>query len=139
MPYLVNGQLVTNDRIRAEELRIGRHPQWRNIADEAVRAKRIRADAEFSAIDVMLVGQIAASDPRPVDLALVEHQLRMQRGNCRSADDYRRVREWIEMNLRLQRTANEMSARAPKPTQAAIEAFYHAHRENFRGCAAFQA
>jgi hypothetical protein len=141
MPYLVNGQLVTDDRIRAEEVRISHRPQWRDIADETVRARRVRAEAEFLAIDVMLVEQIAASDPRPVDPVQIEHQLRMQKamGNCRSAYDDRQVREWIEWNLRLQRTASEMTARAAKPTPAAIEAFYQAHRENFRGCAVFEA
>jgi hypothetical protein len=93
------------------------------------------------AIDVMLVEQIAASDPRPVDPAAMEHQLRLQKsmGGCRSAYDDRRVREWIEWNLRLQRTASEMTAAAARPTLAAIEAFYQANRENFRGCAVFEA
>jgi hypothetical protein len=31
MPYLMNGQLVTDDRIRAEEARISRHPKWQDI------------------------------------------------------------------------------------------------------------
>ena len=141
MPYLVNGQLVTEDRIRAEEVRISSHPQWRDIADGTARAQRIRAEAEFSAIDVLLVEQIANSDPRPVDPVLMEQQMRIQRaiGNCRTAYDDRRVRECIERNLRLQRTASEMTARAAKPTPAAVNAFYQAHRQNFRGCAEFEA
>jgi hypothetical protein len=32
MPYLVKEQLVTDDRIRAEEARISRHPKWQDIA-----------------------------------------------------------------------------------------------------------
>lgn len=141
MPYVVNGQLVTNDRIRAEEVRIARHPQWQEIADKRDRDKRIRAEAEFSAIDVMLVEQVAARDPRPVDPALLEYQFRMQEalGTFRSACDVRQLRKWIEWNLRLQRTASEMSAGATKPTSAAIETFYQVHRENFYGCAAFEA
>ena len=108
MPYLVNGQLVTDARIRAEEARTARHPKWRDIADETTRAKRTRAEAEFSAIDALLVEQIAASDPRPVDPALIEHHLRMQRatGNGCDGHDDRRVRAWVERNLRLQRTAS---------------------------------
>lgn len=134
MPYLVNGQLVTDDRIRAEEMRISRQPQWREIADEPARAKRIRAEAEFAAIDVLIVEQIAATDPRPIDPALVENQVRTQKalGNCRSGFDDRRLREMTAWNLRLQRTAAEMTARAAKPTPAAVEDFYRANRENFR-------
>jgi hypothetical protein len=141
MPYLVNGQLVTDDRIRAEEARTARHPKWRDIPDEATRAKRIRAEAEFSAIDALLVEQIASSDPRPVDPVQIEHHLRTQKamGNGRNTHDDRQVRAQVERSLRLQRTVGEMSSRSPKPTPAAVEAFYHAHRDNFRGCAAFQA
>jgi hypothetical protein len=33
MPYLVNGQPVTEELIREELGRIGRDPQWQNLAD----------------------------------------------------------------------------------------------------------
>ena len=141
MPYLVNGELVTDARIRAEERRIRQQLKWRDIPDEDARAKRIRAEAEFAAIDTMLLAQTAAGDPRPVDPALVEQQLRALRivANGRNVPGDGSVRARIEQHLRLQRTAGELSARAAKPTAAAIEAFYQAHRDNFRGCATFQA
>jgi hypothetical protein len=91
MPYSVNGQLVSEDCVRAEEERLRHDPQWQGIADEAERARRVRAAAEFSAVDVMLVEQIAASDPRPIDSALLERELQKQRaiGNCRTASGAR--------------------------------------------------
>lgn len=73
MPYFVNGELITDARIRAEEARIRQHLKWRDIPDEGARAKSIRAEAEFAAIDALLVEQIASSYPRPVDPELVEH------------------------------------------------------------------
>jgi hypothetical protein len=33
MPYFVNGELVTDDRIRAEETRIRQQMKWRDIPD----------------------------------------------------------------------------------------------------------
>ncbi len=141
MPYFVNGELITDARIRAEEVRISQHLKWREIPDEGARAKSIRAEAEFAAIDALLLEQVAARDPRPVDPALVEQQLRALRvvANGRNIPGDGAVRARIGQHLRLQRTAAEMSARAAKPTPATIEAFYQAHRDNFRGCAAFQA
>ncbi len=116
-------------------------PKWRDIRDEGARAKSIRAEAEFAAIDALLLEQTAARDPRPVDPAQVEQQLRALRvvANGRNIPGDGVVRARIGQHLRLQRTAAEMSAGAAKPAPAAIEAFYQAHRDNFRGCAAFQA
>ena len=66
MPYFVNGESITDARIRVEEARIRQHLKWRDIRDEGGRAKSIRAEAEFAAIDALLLEQTAARDPRPV-------------------------------------------------------------------------
>jgi PPIC-type PPIASE domain len=141
MPYLVNGQLLTPDRVRAEEARVGRDLSWQSISDLLERARRIHAAAEFAAIDVLLVEQAAASDPRPVDPALLENEMRKQRamGNCRTRQHERSVYEWIEWSLRLQRTAHEMTAGARAPALADMQRFYDENRENFYGCAMFRA
>ncbi len=55
--------------IRAEEARIRQHLKWRDIPDEGARAKSIRAEAEFAAIDALPLERTAARDPRPVDPA----------------------------------------------------------------------
>jgi len=64
MPYLVNGQLVSEDRVRIEEARLMRDAQWRAIADEVERARRLRT---------------AAHDPRPVHPDAIERALQTQR------------------------------------------------------------
>lgn len=141
MPYLVNGQLVTEDRVRREEVRLRHDAQLQTIPDDAERARHLRTAAELAAVDVMLVEQIAASDPRPVDPGALEREMQKQRaiGSCRSAEDEHRILQWIEGHFRLQRTAHEMTAGARRPTPQEIEAFYQANRENFRGSAVFEA
>jgi hypothetical protein len=51
MPYLVNGQAVTEELIREEFGRIGRDPQWQRVADLTERARQLRAAAEQCAQD----------------------------------------------------------------------------------------
>jgi hypothetical protein len=111
MPYLVNGQLVSEDCVRGEEVRLPNDPQWRSIADEAERARRLRAATEFAVVDTTLVEQIAASDPRPLDPVAIERELQKQRamGSCRSAHSERDVR------LVCNRTPEECSTRYSHP------------------------
>jgi hypothetical protein len=51
MPYLINGQVVSEELIQEELGRIGRDPQWQAVLDPAERAYRLRAAAEQSAQD----------------------------------------------------------------------------------------
>ena len=75
MPWLVNGQPVPEDLIRQESEQIACDPRWKNIPDEAERAKRLRAAAEQTAQVKLLIAQAAARDPRPVDPALIAQQV----------------------------------------------------------------
>ena len=72
MPYLVNGQPVPENLIRQAGQFIARNPQWNQIADASERAARLDEAAMQSAIDRMLVAQIAAADPRPIDPILIK-------------------------------------------------------------------
>ena len=141
MPYLVNGQAVSEELIRQESERIGRDLRWKTIPDEAERARRLRAAAEYSAIDRVLVEQAAANDPRPIDASAFEQALEQQKltGGCREAFDDSLLRRQIERQFRLQRTSSEMAAGAAKATAEEVEAFYEANRENFRSPELFDA
>src|ERR1022692_4324045 len=141
MPYVVNGQPITEDQVREEERRIGRDPRWMTIPDEGTRAARLRAAAERSAIARTLVEQAAASDPRPVDPNLIEQEVRRAKtaGNCRGAFDDSAVRRWAERQFRLQRTTAAMVAGAVQPAAQEVQAFYEANRKNFRNPELFQA
>jgi peptidyl-prolyl cis-trans isomerase C len=141
MPYVVNGYTVPEELIRQESERIGRDLRWQSIPDEAARARRLRAAAEQTAVERVLVEQAAARDPRPVDLDLVDKEVRRMRtaGNCRGGLQDGPVRQWVERQLRVQRTTQEMVSGATQPSAEEIEAFYNANRENFRKTETFHA
>jgi parvulin-like peptidyl-prolyl isomerase len=133
MPWLVNGQTVPEDLIRQESEQIACDPRWKNIADENERANRLRAAAEHTAQDKMLLSQAAARDPRPVDPGLVAQQVARvkKNGSWRGASGDAGVRQVVEHSLRVERLTREMVEGAPKPGTEEIEAFYRVHRENF--------
>jgi hypothetical protein len=134
MPYIVNGQIVPEEVVHEEFLRLGRDTQWNNIADLTERAQRMRAAAEHSAQNRILIEQTAASDPRPIDAAVIDEELASQASQwgCRSALDSYESRRLAERNVRLKRTRSEMLASAVKPTTAELEAFFNANRANFQ-------
>jgi hypothetical protein len=141
MPYLVNGQPVPEEWIREEEQRLGHDLRFNAIADKAERERQLRIAAQHSAIDRMLVEQAAARDPRPIDSQAImqEVQRQKQAGNCRTAFDDSFLRQSVERQFRLQRTHAKMVAGAPQPAAREVEAFYQAHRENFRNPELFEA
>jgi hypothetical protein len=141
MPYFVNGQPVAEDLIRREAEPIGRDLRWRSVPDEAERAGRIRAAAEYAAVNRVLVQQAASADPRPVDANAVAGEMQRLKAEwgCRSSFDDSQLRESVERGLRIQRTTREMVAGAAMPTAEQVEAFYDANRENFRNSELFQA
>lgn len=134
MPYVVNGQLVTEDLIREEFGRICHDPQWQAIPDLTERTQRQRAAAEQSAQDRILIEQTAASDPRPIDSATLDQEVHRQRVQwaCRSAFNDEHLRQVTERNLRVQRIRQELVAAAVKPTSEEVEAFFKANNGQFQ-------
>src|ERR1039457_2069165 len=110
MPYVVNGQPITEDQVREEERRIGRDPRWMTIPDEGTRAARLRAAAERSAIARTRVEQAAASDPRPVDPNLIEQEVRRAKtaSGLRGGLAQSAVRRRADPRRRRQRTTAAM-------------------------------
>jgi hypothetical protein len=133
MPYSVNGQFVSEEIIRDELVRIARDPQWQTILDPAERAQRLHAAAEQCAQDRILIEQIAAGDPRPIDAAALDQEVQGQKAQwgCRTAFDENQLRQFTERNLRVQRIRQEMLSVAAKPTTEELEAFFSANRDNF--------
>jgi peptidyl-prolyl cis-trans isomerase C len=134
MPYLVNNQSVPEELIGQESQRISRDLLWTTIPDEAERARRLRAAAESSAIDRMLIEQAAASDPRPMDRDAVEREVQQQKTQwgCRGAFDDTVLRQSIERRFRVERITQEMTAGAQAPSAAEMKAFFEGNRDRFR-------
>ncbi|MGO4881456.1 MAG: peptidylprolyl isomerase [Bryobacteraceae bacterium] len=132
---------MPEELIRQESDRIARDLHWQAIADEAERARRLRRAAEQSAIDAMLIAQAAANDPRLIEKASLDREVRAQTGQrgCRNADDEASFRDFVEGQLRVQRLTREMVAGAPDPSPEEVEAFYNQHRERFQSPDVFHA
>jgi len=47
MPYQVNGELISENRVRAEEVRIRQDPRFAGIANETERALRVQEAVEL--------------------------------------------------------------------------------------------
>jgi hypothetical protein len=141
MPYLINGQLLSKERIGEEKKRIAGHPQWQEIPDESERARRVRAAAEYSAANRLLVEQAAAADPRPIDPRILDNEVAQRKaaGGCRTAYDETVLRQWIERNLRMQRIQQEMTEDAPKPAAEEVEGFFQTYGDRFRNPELFRA
>ena len=132
MPYYVNGQFVAEWLIREESVRLSRDPQWNTIQDAAERARRLRAAAEHSAQDRILIEQAAAADPRPVDAISLEQEVAQQNAYLgRRTLSEEEVRDFAKHILRVRRIREEMVADFVKPTAEELEAFFNANRERF--------
>jgi len=120
---------------------VRRDLSFQAISDLAQRERSVHTSGQIAAIDVMLVEQVAARDPRPVDPALLDQAMQAQRraGNIRTPGEARTVWQAAEWQLRLYRAAHEMMEKAPPVSPADLQSFYDHNRENFYGCAIFRA
>jgi hypothetical protein len=128
MPYSVNGQMVVEDQIRAQETRLQKSPEWNGTVNPSDRAKRLRVAAELAAIDATPIEQLAANDSRSIDSVALGREVENQRrsGNICNVDQELRMREWIERQFRVQRIVHELAAGPDEPTTEEIESFYQA-------------
>jgi peptidyl-prolyl cis-trans isomerase C len=82
----------------------------------------------------MLILQAAARDPRLIDPAALDHAVQQQKKqfNCRTAEDERQLRGFLDLQFRDMRIRQEMIADAKQPSAKEVEAFYNQHTGNFR-------
>jgi len=80
----------------------------------------LRAAAEQCAVDRMSIEQAASDDPRPIDPAVLEQQVRRQRAQwgCRAAFDAGELRWLTERNLRIARRRMRSSPISLTPNPA---------------------
>lgn len=141
MPFVVNGEIVLEERITQELQRIARDRHWQTIPDESERARKLRIAAEDAAIDKLLIEQTAANDKRPLEPGALEREFQLQLAQWGARADFDRVgfRSFVARQLRIQRTNHELTAAAEKPTPEQVEAFYFANKDQFRKPERFEA
>ena len=132
MPWFVNKQLVPEQLIRQESDRIGRDPQWQSIPNGDERGRQLRAAAERSAIDRVLIEQAALRDPRPVDPESLAREIeKVQASWGPGGYEDEGMRAFVDRRLRVQRANQELVDSAAPATEEQIEAFYTANRQHF--------
>ena len=131
MRIFVNGQEIPESSIKAELHRVRTDPRH---ASTAPSEDDLRAAAEDAAINRRVLEIAADADPRPVDTAEIEAEMKrvIESGGFRKGPEPPGLREQAERFLRVQRTVSEFAAGTLKPTDMDIENFYTAHREQFR-------
>ncbi|MEO8662786.1 MAG: peptidylprolyl isomerase [Bryobacteraceae bacterium] len=141
MALTVNGQIVPDEQIRHESDRLAVDPRWNGITDEGERARLLCQAAELSAVHQVLLEQQAASDPRPVDSAVISQEIERLKadGRCRPAFDDSHLRRQLEQIFRVDRLKREFVANAAQASEAELETFYAANRDNFRSGEMFHA
>jgi len=133
MPFVVNDELVPEELVHMEAVRLRSHPDFSGIKDEVQRSMRIREGAEVAAVNRVLLAQHSRRDTRPIPEKDIEGELaaRRSRRGARAQADAGGQRRLIEAQLRLRRTVGEIRASALVPTDAEIEAAYIRYRGSF--------
>ena len=141
MPWLVNSQLVPEEVIRQESDRIGRDKHWQSIPDSGERTRQLRAAAEQSAIDRILIEQQAIRDPRPIDPDLLATEIDRVKASWGGSGTYDEsgMRSFVERNLRVQRAHRELTDAASPASAEEIDAFYRVNAQHFRKPEMFRA
>ena len=134
MPILVNGELLPKVLVQDEAQRLAEVPAWKALPDGLEKRTQLRQTAEAYAIDRLLLSQEAEKDPRPIDPALVENELRRIRtsNGFQGPFDEAVVRPQIERDLRCQRAIQDMMGLAQPPTEEDIARFYKDQGHNFQ-------
>jgi peptidyl-prolyl cis-trans isomerase C len=134
MPILINGEIIAQELIREEERRLAETPECQAIPEALQKRMRLRQAAEACLIDRVLLRQEADKDPRPIDRALVAHQVRQLSATqtCRVLFDEGPLARQIEGQLRLQRTMHELMGPLPQPTEDEIAGLYKEQRHAFQ-------
>ena len=139
MPLLVDGTEIPESWIVEEVKRVQMDPRFRTIPDSE-REEYLREAAEYAAVSRALVQMASERDERPVpDWQIEAETERIRRaGNCKAGLEAL-TREQAYRSLRIKRIVAELTASAPRPTEAELESFYTANRDNFRRPGTFQA
>lgn len=117
--------------VEMERERLASHPDFKNIADQKDREKRLRKAAEKTAINRILMAQPAAREPRPVPDAEIDRDCEAfrARNGSHGVFEARVMREQSEARIRLRRTVEEIRRQAPTPSEKSVAATYDRYQD----------
>ncbi|MEO8662688.1 MAG: peptidylprolyl isomerase [Bryobacteraceae bacterium] len=133
MPILVNGEVVPDALIRAEEQRVRVLPEWKAAEEHPEFKMRLRAAAEDGAINRVVLAQAAARVTAPLDETEIDHELARQTaaGGCRSAFDARELRSNIANTFLTEAVIRDVAGPMSLPSERDIRKFYETNRGEF--------
>ena len=126
--------------IAEEAARHASNPLFRDILDEDSRREKVSAAAERTAIERVLLSNMAAKDPRPISISVIEAEVARlkEAAGCRAAFHDGHVRFEVERRLRLQRLVDELATPELPITEEEIAHYYSDNRPHFLLPATFQ-
>ncbi len=103
--------------------------------------RQLRAAAEQSAIDRILIEQQAIRDPRPIDPDLLATEIDRVKASWGGSGTYDEsgMRSFVERNLRVQRAHRELTDAASPASAEEIGAFYRENAQHFQKPEMFRA
>ncbi|MBN1421601.1 MAG: peptidylprolyl isomerase [Planctomycetes bacterium] len=137
MTLHVNGEPIPEKEIREEIDRLRPHHD-RAFAEMPIeeREKQLFDWSRENCVERALLRQAARRDPEPLPAGAVEGLFRehlVQRGeDAPPPEDEEAIRRDIELQLRIDRFLERLTADLPAPTGEEILAFYEEHIEEFR-------
>ncbi len=141
MAVIVNGERIEDQEIREEAERL--RPSYEQaFADEDVQTREARLMdwSKENVIERVLLRQEAKSNGEDIPAADVEAVLATLRQRydkpeelCRefNADSEEKVKEMIELQMKVERKINGVYATAPEPSEQEIHAYYEQNKERF--------
>lgn len=142
MALIVNGEKIEDAAIKQEAERMRGH--YEEVFAEMSKKEREAQLLEWSRENVMervLINQEARGNGEPIPkeeidsaLAKLKEQYEDPKELYKDFDvkDDEKVKEQLELQMKVERTIQQVTENAPKPTKAAIQEYYDEHKEQFK-------
>jgi peptidyl-prolyl cis-trans isomerase C len=126
MAMLINGERIPDELMEEEFVRLKRCHDAAP-ASAPMSAVQLRLLAACTVVDRVLIRQHANRDPRPIDPAIVEAEMRAQTSvnGCRSGINEAAMRRAAEQELRLKRAMDELAGDFARPNADDVMHLYH--------------
>ena len=133
----INGEFVEDEIVRLEAAQLKQHLREREPdMDSLALELQARELARERIIEQTLLQQEARRDPTPIPDEAIEAEVRKydaqnpQQAGCSLPRDRETLRAGIEMDLRIERFLESVTAKVPKPTSKQVAGLYHHSKQS---------